>query len=57
MTNIVKQHWTSEELTEVLIAWNVLRNPWSTEEQRETAEEKIHEIKEVVADRLNIIIK
>ena len=55
--NIVSQHGTTEEMTQVLISGNVLNNPGSSEEAKKQAEEKIHEIREVVADRLNIIIK
>ena len=56
MTNIVSQHGTVEEMTEVLISWNVIRNPGSSKEQKEEAQARIAEIREVVATRLNITI-
>lgn len=54
---LISQHWTVDEMTECLIAWNVIRNPGSSKEQKEEAQAKIAEIREVVATRLNIIIK
>lgn len=56
MTNIVSKHWTVDEMTAVLIAGNVIRNPGSSKEQKEVAHARIAEIREVVATRLNIII-
>ena len=57
MRNIIEQWGTEAEMTEYLIANNSLNNPWLSNEAKDKASERIQEIKEVVAMRLNIIIK
>lgn len=56
MNKIVSKHWTVKEMTEILIAWNVINNPSTSEKQKKDARAKIMEVREVVATRLNITL-
>ena len=57
MKNIIEKWGTEIEMAEYLIANNSLNNPGLSNEAKDKAAERIQEIKEVVAMRLNIIIK
>ena len=41
MNKLISESWTEEDMVEVLVADNVIRNPNTSEEQKETAQELI----------------
>lgn len=45
-----------EEMTEVLIAGNILKNPNTSKEQKETAQQTIDDIKEKVNARVQSLL-
>ena len=41
MNKLISESWTEEDMVEVLVADNVIRNPNTSEEQKTTAQELI----------------